>query len=89
MENKRFPQYLNAPLTIMWFEADEVNVIILCLTLAFLFGGWLWLSVIVFPWLYRKQKRAYPRGFLKHMLYFAGFTRMQNYPSYFDNEFYE
>ena len=90
MEGERFPQYLNSPFTILWWEADEINVMMLCLGLAYVFGGWpLWISVLVLPWMYRRQKKAYPRGFLKHVLYFVGLSHLKNYPGYFESSFYE
>ena len=37
MEGERFPQYLNSPFTILWWEADEINVMVLCLGLGLIF----------------------------------------------------
>lgn len=87
--NKRFPQYLTSPFQVLWFETDQLAAILLFLVLGLVFGGFWWIAVFVGPWFYGKMKAKYPRGFLRHLLYFAGITTMKGYPIYFEKEFTE
>ncbi|MDL1977039.1 MAG: type IV conjugative transfer system protein TraL [Deltaproteobacteria bacterium] len=84
-----FPQYLSAPLQVLWFEADELAVMVIFFTIASLFGGWFWLSLIVGPFLYLRIKKNYPKSFIKHLLYFVGLQAPPNYPSFFEKLFLE
>jgi len=45
--------------------------------------------MFVIPWVYSKAKRKYPRGFLKHCLWFAGLVKIKGYPEYFEKKFSE
>ena len=85
----RFPQYLSAPIQVLWFEADELGIIMLCFLLAEIFKGWFWLVVIIGPLAYSRSKLKYPRGFLKHMLYLSGIKELRNYPYTFERIFNE
>ncbi len=85
----RFPQYLSAPLQVLWFEADEIAMIVLLFTISSAFGGWTWLSFIVGPYLYSKAKSKYPKSFLKHMLYFSCLKVLRHYPTSFETFFLE
>ena len=86
----RFPQYLSSPLTILWFEADEIGIFFIALAMALIFGGWFFtLSIIGAPWVYRIMKAKFPKGFLRHVFYMAGFLKMHGYPHYFEDKFNE
>ena len=89
MEKVRFPQYLGAPPQLIWWESDELAVILLFVGLAIEFGGLFWVlpaaAVLGLP----RLKRGYPKGFLRHVFYFLGLTRLQGYPEYWDKEFLE
>ena len=87
--NKRFPQYLSSPIQVLWFEADELSIILLSFMIASIFKGWFWLLMIVAPFLYSRYKLRYPRGFLKHMLYLSGIKDLRAYPTAFHKEFLE
>jgi hypothetical protein len=54
-----------------------------------LFGGVTWILLIVVPWTYSRMKNKYPRGFLRHGLYFIGLVELKGYPSPFEEEFTE
>ena len=84
-----FPQYLSAPLQVLWFEADELAVMIIFFTISSLYGGWFWLSLILGPFFYLRIKKNYPKSFIKHLLYFAGLKTPRNYPSFFEKLFLE
>ncbi len=86
---KRFPQYLSSPLQVLWFESDEIGIIITFGVIALIFGSFTWLLIVAAPWYYGHVKKKYPRGFLRHTLYFAGLIRLNLYPDYFEEEFYE
>lgn len=85
----RMPLWLGSPMQMLWWETDEVIVIMTCLSAAVLVGGWAWLALLVGPFGYIRLKKAYPRGYLKHMLYFAGVAKFDGYPSHFEKKFSE
>ena len=87
---KDFPQYLGAPVQILFWESDELGLMAGVFSLAVSFGGWLlWALVFITPWYYRRMKMKYPRGFFLHLLYFVGLIEMKNYPTYFEQCFIE
>ena len=51
------------------------------------FGGLFWTVMLLLPWGYGRLKKRYPRGFLRHTLYFAGLTPLKGYPHFFQNRF--
>ena len=85
----RFPQYLSAPIQVLWFEADELGVIMFCFLLAEILRGGFWALMIIGPFLYSRAKLKYPKGFLKHMLYLSGIKPLHHYPSTFEKTFNE
>lgn len=86
----QFPQYLSAPFQILWFEVDELIIFFMFLILALMYEAWpLWVLMFVAPVVFGKIKSRYPRGFLKHMLYFCGLLSFEGYPSYFEERFTE
>ena len=86
----RVPQYLSSPLQIYIFESDEVGIIAGVIGWIMILGGWLSIiSLFVVPYLYRKTKLRYPKGFLKHLSYFLGLKDMTPYPGSFENLFHE
>lgn len=90
MEPVRFPQYLSNPIQVLWAEADSFGVFFLCLCLALSFDGWfLWILTIAIPWGYSRVKKNYPRGFLKHSLYYLSVKNFKGYPEYHQKKFRE
>ncbi len=89
MQSRRFPRYLSSPIQVLWFESDEIAIIAICYTLGLLFGLVGWALLIIVPYLYGKLKKNYPRGFLKHSLYFIGLLDLKGYPIYQEKEFFE
>lgn len=86
----RFPQYLSSQLHILWWEIDEVAIILMLFVSAMMFGGApLWIALFTVPWLYCKAKKNSPKGYFKHLLYYAGLTKLDGYPSYFMKRFRE
>lgn len=90
MSQQRFPRYLSSPFQVLWFETDELGIIFFFLLLALVFGGW-WSWVLLFagPYVYTKVKKKYPRGFLRHTMYFLGLVNLPGYPSAFAKTFRE
>ena len=89
MGKQKFPQYLSRPLQVLWFEADDLCVVLIFFTLALVYGNIAWLLLILAPWLYIKAKNRYPRGFLKHCFYFMGVLTLKKYPIFFEDLFIE
>jgi len=85
----KFPQYLGAPLQVLWLESDDLFFFFMFLILAMIFGGVFWGLMFFVPWLYGRLKKRYSRGFLVHMMYFAGFAKLKGYPLFFERSFYE
>jgi len=86
---ERFPQYLSAPMQVLWWESDEVAIILTFLAMAMVFGGVFWIIGLAGSFLYSNVKKKYPRGFLKHVIYFSGYKDLKHYPSAFQTEFSE
>jgi type IV conjugative transfer system protein TraL len=86
---KKFPQYLTSPLQVLFFEVDEIAIMFIALLIGLVLEGWTYFLIIVLPTVYSRLKKNYPRGFLKHILYFVGLTNMVGYPSFFEKEFIE
>ena len=87
---RKMPQYLTQPYQLLWFEPDDMTVMTLAYLMAMIFGGWFWwLMMIVLPTAYSRMKRNHPRGFLRHSLYMLGWTKMDGYPQFFEDEFIE
>lgn len=87
--NMKFPKYLSSPYQVLWFESDDIALIAMFLTLALIFGNVFWILLFAGPVVYMKFKKHYPRGFLKHLLYFIGFVKFHGYPQFFEKEFLE
>lgn len=86
---KKFPQYLNAPLQLAWWEIDVVAVAVFSVYVGLFLRGPFYITMFLLPYLYSKFKKNYPRGFLRHLFYFIGLTEFKGYPSYFEKRFIE
>ena len=85
----RFPQYLSSPMQVLWFEADELGIILFFVTLGFIYGNIFYLLMFLGPFLYRRSKSKYPTGFLQHCAYFIGLAKFSFYPDAFTKTFIE
>ena len=85
----RVPQYLHLPVQVLWFDMEELMVLVILYLIALVFGGWTWLGLLVGPYTYMQVKRRKPRGFLRNLLYQAGIYSMEGYPSPYSNRFHE
>lgn len=86
---KKFPQYLNAPIQLAWWEIDVVAVAVFSVYLGVFLKGPFYIAIFFAPYFYNKFKKQYPRGFLKHLSYFIGLTEFKGYPSFFEKRFIE
>ena len=91
----RFSQHLHKPFQILWVEADQLSIFMVALTFAFMYAGFrgfriiFWALPFVVVWGYSKLKKKYPRGFLNHITYFIGITKLEGYPDFFEDKFTE
>ncbi|MDA8165441.1 MAG: conjugal transfer protein TraL [Desulfobacteraceae bacterium] len=86
---REFPRYLSAPIQVLWFEGDELAILMVSCGIILIFDGALtWLSLLL-PVLYSRIKKRKPRGYFNHLLYIAGLVGFRGYPSYFEKEFSE
>jgi hypothetical protein len=86
----RVPRYLHLPVQFLWFDLEEVGLIIVCYMLAMIVDSWYAAPfVVLVPWFFKKVKANKPRGFLRHALYAYGFQHMRGYPSPLIRSFYE
>ena len=85
-----FPQYMSSPTQVLWWEVDQLAIAALSFTAALLQGGILtWILFVVVQILYARIKRNRPRGFLQHLIYMFGLSKLNEYPEYFQQEFNE
>jgi type IV conjugative transfer system protein TraL len=85
-----FPQYMSAPTQVLWWEVDQLVIAALSFTAALLQGGVLtWILFVVIQISYARIKRNRPRGFLQHITYMFGLSKLNDYPEYFQQEFNE
>lgn len=82
------PQYLHKPLRILWFDSDDLMIMMVAYIIAMSLGGYLWLGVIAVPVAYIFYKNNKPRGFLRHVFYQLGIYRLQGYPSPYIKRFH-
>ncbi len=85
-----FPQYISSPTQVLWWELDQLAIAALSFTIALLQGGLLmWVAFFLVQFLYARTKQNKPRGFLQHVIYMFGLSKINNYPEYFEQEFNE
>ena len=89
MKRVPFPQYLSRPMQFLWWESDELAVILLFVGLAMMFGGVFWFLPFLGSYAFVRLKREYQKDFLRHVFYFLGLTRLKGYPEYWEREFSE
>lgn len=85
----KVPKYLSAPLQILWWEQDELFLIISLIYYAAIFSKLFWILVPTVPFWYIRAKRRNPKGFLGHLLYRWGLSKIEGCPTYFQKHFVE
>lgn len=86
---ERMPQYLHLPLQVLWFDTEELMLIMSIYVMALTMGGYAGLVGLAGLIWYMKVKHNNPRGFLRHILYGSGVYTLEGYPSPFARRFYE
>lgn len=87
--NRKFPAYISQPFSVLWFELDDLLMMLMSIIVAQALGGWFWLMVPISPYACTKLKTGAPRGFAKHVLYYLGIVKLPHYPTFFEKEFLE
>lgn len=76
----RVPKFMHLPLQILWFDTEEISIIMIGYTIGLVFGGLAWIALVLGPVFYIPIKRKQPRGFMKHMLFRIGLAHLKGYP---------
>ncbi len=84
-----FPRYLHQPYRFLWFEKDEVYIMVGVYILSLAFSLKLLLLIPAAVYLYRREKRKWPRGFLRHAGYRLGVFSFPGYPGGLAEKFFE
>ena len=88
-DHEKFPRYLHQPYRFLWFEKDEVYLMVAFYILSLAFSFKLLLLIPGVIYLYRREKRKWPRGFLRHALYRLGIVSFPGYPGGLAEKFFE
>lgn len=90
MSQVRVPQYLHMPGQLLWFDTEELMVLVVAYTMANTLGSkWAWLVGFALAGLFIWVKRRKPRGFIRHALYQAAIYKLEHYPPAPVRRFYE
>jgi len=77
----RVPRYLHLPLQILWFDLEDIAVIVGCYALWLVVDQWWMLfGVVLGPWAFKSYKAERPRGIVQHTLVRLGVQRLHRYP---------
>lgn len=88
MENRYIPKYLNAQIQLLWWEMDEILVMMVFISLglmsnhAFIGAGVGWLAMNT----YSKFNAKKQPGFVKHISYKFGLWGKKKIPEYWVKE---
>ena len=84
------PRYLHEPIRILWFDLEDLGVILLGYFFWLMLESWLVIPIAVLvPAWFIRLKRSKPRGYLGHLLYYYGFSNLKGYPPPTTREFHE
>ena len=85
-----FPRYLSSPPQVLWWEMDELVLIVVFFGLATTIGGWQYVvGLFGAPYLFRKTKNKAENGYFKRILYVVGAGHLDGYPTHFEKKFQE
>ena len=85
----KFPETLSLLPQIAFWEIDEVTVFFIVFGVGYFTNKWLLLAAPVVAYLYIKEKKNQPKGFMQHALYRFGMAELNGYPSFFEDHFVE
>jgi len=83
-----FPRYLHRPYRLLWFEKDELLLMVAVYILAILTTLKTLLLIPLAVLVYRREKQKRPRGFMRHVLYRLGIISFARYPEAFVTRFF-
>lgn len=88
MEERYIPKYLNAQIQLLWWELDEVIVLMTFVSLGIIsghtyIGAGIGFAVMSF---YTKMNSKKQPGFMKHIMYKYGMWGKKNIPEYWIKE---
>lgn len=76
----RTTKYLHMPVQVLWFDSNEVVLLIFGYLCGLLLGGIWWaILFVVIPFLIIKKRKA-NRGYFNQMLYSYGLRDITGYP---------
>lgn len=83
------PQYIHLPLQFLWFDSEELMLIIVIYLSMMIFGIYAGVVGIACLLYYMRLKRNKPRGYLGHLMYSIGLYKIKGCSNPFANRFYE
>jgi len=85
----KISKWLYRPYQVLFFDSEDLAIGFFFFLIAFIFGGIFWLIAPVALYFIYKEKAKRGRGFIKHLLYRAGFYNFKGCPSVFEKKFRE
>lgn len=87
---RRFPQRLNTPIKIFFIEYDVFVISGVCVGLFIFTHKFIWvLLAFAIPIVFARIQKGKPRGYVRHILYMLGLTRLKGYPMSFEKRFHD
>lgn len=86
----RVPKYLHLPTQILWFDPEEIGLILGLYAIWLVVDSWIvgaagLVGIVVF----KSVKAERPRGFVQHELLYLGVHKLEGYPPIQIEEFWE
>lgn len=77
----RVSRYQHLPLQILWFDLEDIAIILAFYALWLVVDTWWMLPFVVLgPWAFKTYKQEKPRGFVQHLLVRFGVLKLHRYP---------
>lgn len=83
------PEYSHYPAQYFLFDVEEAGLLAVAYFLGTVFTAKIWLVLVPLLYFGIRWKRSMPRGYISHLIYSFGGTRMQGYPDPSCKRFYE
>lgn len=85
----RMPQFLHLPHQVLFFDMDDLLLLILSIFASVYLYFYVGVVVFVFMIVYMRLKHKLGRGYIFHLLFLVGLHRFKGYPIYFEKKFYD
>jgi hypothetical protein len=89
MDEIRLPRYLHEAIPVLWFDSNEIIIIVFFYIFANIAGGVFWLLSPVAIYWFICENRENGRGYIQRFLYSLGLLTYQGYPDTSADIFYE